>query len=182
MVCSTLDALLGNDTFECVSLGKWCWRGDSGAVARGWAGAWVRVEVSEKYFAGSWRAGWGHQEDPGPDQQRHDQQCKPAAELPQDLGHVPRDLGDQQGLLHPPIPAPQPACLFLWCWHCPVRSCEDHRRGSGLETEGWGGNEKKGTGPLFLKEVGIQWELGKKETSIRFFSHQSLCWSTTSAI
>lgn len=27
--------------------------GDSGAVARGWAGAWVGVEVGEKHLAGS---------------------------------------------------------------------------------------------------------------------------------
>ena len=36
-----------------LSLGRWCWSGGSGAVARGKAAVWVGMEVSEKHFAGS---------------------------------------------------------------------------------------------------------------------------------
>jgi len=59
------------------------------------------------------RQGPGDREDPAADHDRRDGQRAEPRQLPDDVGQLLRDLGDQQGRVHPPIPEAQPAGVVV---------------------------------------------------------------------
>jgi len=59
------------------------------------------------------RQGPGDREDPAADHDRRGDQRAEFDQLPDDVGQLLRDLGDQQGRVHPPISETQPASLFV---------------------------------------------------------------------
>jgi len=64
----------------------------------------------------------GDRQDPASDHVGRDGQRTELDQLPDHVGQLLRDLGDQQGRVHPPLSETQPAGLFVRCRHCQVRT------------------------------------------------------------